>query len=50
VRLFGWDRSKVLIRPIAEARDQRRALTLPIVKINPASRLYETLGFRMTLD
>jgi ribosomal protein S18 acetylase RimI-like enzyme len=35
---------------IAEARHQGRALTLSVVKINPARRFYEALGFRITHD
>jgi GNAT superfamily N-acetyltransferase len=33
---------------IDEAAQQRKAVTLGVVKINPARRLYERLGFRVT--
>jgi len=33
---------------IGEATSARRAVTLGVVKINPAVRLYERLGFRIT--
>jgi len=42
--------TEVLGRVIAEARNQGKAITLSVVKINPARRLYETLGFRITHD
>jgi len=40
--------TKILLRLIAEARDQGKATTLSVVKINPALRLYEAHGFRIT--
>jgi GNAT superfamily N-acetyltransferase len=50
----AWQRrgigSQVVTRLIAEARHQGRALTLSVVKINPARRFYEALGFRITHD
>jgi GNAT superfamily N-acetyltransferase len=50
----AWQRrgigSEILTRLIAEARDQEKALTLSVVKINPARRFYETFGFRITHD
>ena len=33
---------------IDEAKPDRKAITLNVVKINPARRLYERLGFRVT--
>ena len=33
---------------IDEARPDRKAITLGVVKINPARLLYEPLGFRAT--
>ena len=42
--------SEVLGRLIAEAREQGKAITLSVVKINPALRLYEAHGFRVTHD
>jgi ribosomal protein S18 acetylase RimI-like enzyme len=33
---------------IEEARRAHKAITLGVVKINPARRLYERLGFRIT--
>jgi len=48
----AWQRrgigSEVLARLIAEARKQGKAITLSVVKINPARRLYEAHGFRIT--
>jgi ribosomal protein S18 acetylase RimI-like enzyme len=35
---------------IEEAVRDDRALTLGVVKTNPALRLYERLGFRVTLE
>jgi GNAT superfamily N-acetyltransferase len=35
---------------IDEAQRQSKAVTLGVVKINPARRLYERLGFRVTHD
>jgi hypothetical protein len=35
---------------IDEAQQQAKAVTLGVVKINPARRLYERLGFRVTHD
>jgi GNAT superfamily N-acetyltransferase len=50
----AWQRrgigSEILRRLIADARNQGKALTLSVVKINPARRFYETLGFRVTHD
>lgn len=40
--------TEVVHRLIAEAARSRRAVTLGVVKINPALRLYERLGFRVT--
>jgi ribosomal protein S18 acetylase RimI-like enzyme len=40
--------TEVMRRLIARAEDMRKAVTLEVVKINPAIRLYERLGFRVT--
>jgi GNAT superfamily N-acetyltransferase len=40
--------TEVMHRLIAEASRDHRAMTLGVVKINPAKRLYERLGFRTT--
>jgi ribosomal protein S18 acetylase RimI-like enzyme len=40
--------TEVINRLIAEANRARQALTLGVVKTNPALRLYERLGFRIT--
>ena len=40
----------VMHRLIGEATRARQAMTLGVVKINPAKRLYERLGFRVTHD
>lgn len=37
----------VLQHLIRQAQDQRRALTLHVIHINPAKRLYERLGFEV---
>ncbi len=42
--------TEVLTRLIAEARGQGKAITLSVVKINPARKLYENHGFRITHD
>jgi GNAT superfamily N-acetyltransferase len=42
--------TRVLQLLIDEARRQSKAVTLGVVKINPARRLYERLGFRITHD
>ncbi len=38
--------TEVVNRPIAEATRAQQAMTLGVVKTNPAKRLYERLGFR----
>jgi ribosomal protein S18 acetylase RimI-like enzyme len=38
----------VLRSLLVSAKDQARVLTLAVMKINPAIRLYERLGFRIT--
>lgn len=40
--------TQVMNRLIAEAADAGQAMCLDVVKINPAMRLYERLGFRIT--
>ena len=40
--------TEVMHRLIAEAARARQAVTLGVVKINPALRLYERMGFRIT--
>jgi len=40
--------TEVMRRLIAEASPTGRAVELAVVKINPALRLYERLGFRVT--
>ena len=40
--------TEVMHRLIAEAASARQAVTLGVVKINPALRLYERMGFRIT--
>lgn len=40
--------SEVMHRLIAEAAQLRQPVRLSVVKINPALRLYERLGFRVT--
>lgn len=40
--------TEVMIRLIDEATRARRAMTLGVVKTNPALRLYKRLGFRIT--
>jgi ribosomal protein S18 acetylase RimI-like enzyme len=40
--------TRVMHIVIEEARRQSKAVTLGVVKINPARRLYERLGFRTT--
>jgi ribosomal protein S18 acetylase RimI-like enzyme len=40
--------TEVMNRLIGEATHIRRAVTLAVAKINPAVRLYERLGFRIT--
>jgi ribosomal protein S18 acetylase RimI-like enzyme len=40
--------TEVMHRLIAEAARTRQAVTLGVVKINPALRLYERMGFRIT--
>jgi ribosomal protein S18 acetylase RimI-like enzyme len=38
-----------VLRPLpASAKHQSKVLTLAVMKINPAIRLYERLGFRIT--
>jgi ribosomal protein S18 acetylase RimI-like enzyme len=39
--------TEVMKRLIGEANSAHRAMTLGVVKINPAKRLYERLGFRI---
>jgi ribosomal protein S18 acetylase RimI-like enzyme len=40
--------TRVMQIVIEEAQQQSKAITLSVVKINPARRLYERLGFRTT--
>jgi ribosomal protein S18 acetylase RimI-like enzyme len=40
--------TEVMHRLIGEAARSRQAMTLGVVKTNPAKRLYERLGFRVT--
>jgi len=40
--------SRVIRAVIDEATRERKAVTLSVVKINPARRLYERLGFSVT--
>jgi len=40
--------TEVMQRLIAEARHANRPIALDVVKINPALRLYQRLGFRIT--
>ena len=40
--------TEVMNRMLIEARTEGRAITLGVVKSNPARRLYERLGFRIT--
>jgi GNAT superfamily N-acetyltransferase len=40
--------TEVMHRLIAEAAGTRQAVTLGVVKINPALRLYARMGFRIT--
>jgi ribosomal protein S18 acetylase RimI-like enzyme len=40
--------TEVMHRLIAEAARARQSVTLGVVKINPARRLYERMGFRIT--
>jgi ribosomal protein S18 acetylase RimI-like enzyme len=40
--------SRVIAMLIEEATHAAKAITLGVVKINPARRLYERLGFRVT--
>ncbi|WP_119459533.1 GNAT family N-acetyltransferase [Rhodospirillaceae bacterium SYSU D60014] len=40
----------VLTALMADARNRGRSVTLSVVKINPARRLYERLGFRQTQE
>ena len=40
--------TEVMNRMLIEARAEGRAITLGVVKSNPARRLYERLGFRIT--
>jgi ribosomal protein S18 acetylase RimI-like enzyme len=40
--------TRILRSLLASARDQSKVLTLAVMKINPAIRLYERLGFRTT--
>jgi GNAT superfamily N-acetyltransferase len=42
--------TEVMKRLIDEATRARQAITLGVVKTNPALRLYEQLGFRITHD
>jgi ribosomal protein S18 acetylase RimI-like enzyme len=42
--------TRVMQIVIDEAQRQSKAVTLGVVKINPARRLYERLGFRITHD
>jgi ribosomal protein S18 acetylase RimI-like enzyme len=42
--------TEVMKRLIAKAAQARRAVTLGVVKTNPAMRLYRRLGFRITHD
>jgi ribosomal protein S18 acetylase RimI-like enzyme len=40
--------TQILFALIAQCRDSSKALSLAVMKINPAIRLYERLGFRVT--
>ena len=40
--------TEVMHRLIGEATARKEAMTLGVVKINPAKRLYDRLGFRVT--
>jgi ribosomal protein S18 acetylase RimI-like enzyme len=40
--------TQVLTTLLEKARSQRKAVTLGVVKINPAVRLYQRHGFRIT--
>jgi GNAT superfamily N-acetyltransferase len=40
--------TRVMLALIEEAKLTKKAITLGVVKINPARRLYERLGFRIT--
>jgi len=40
--------TQVLRRLMADASDQSKAITLAVVKINPARHFYERHGFRIT--
>jgi ribosomal protein S18 acetylase RimI-like enzyme len=40
--------TEILRRLIARGRDSSKSVTLAVMKINPAVRLYERLGFRVT--
>jgi GNAT superfamily N-acetyltransferase len=42
--------TRVMQIVIGEAQQQSKAVTLGVVKINPARRLYERLGFHITHD
>jgi ribosomal protein S18 acetylase RimI-like enzyme len=42
--------TEVMRQLIGEAAHARRAMTLGVVKTNPALRLYQRLGFRITHD
>lgn len=42
--------SQILQTILARARSQSKAVTLAVVKINPALRFYERHGFRITHD
>jgi ribosomal protein S18 acetylase RimI-like enzyme len=42
--------TKVMHRLMSEATSRHQAITLGVVKTNPAKRLYERLGFRTTRE
>jgi GNAT superfamily N-acetyltransferase len=42
--------SRVIRAVIDEATRERKAVTLGVVKINPARRIYERLGFNVTYE
>jgi ribosomal protein S18 acetylase RimI-like enzyme len=39
--------TEVLRRAVAQAKEQKMSLYLSVLKVNPARRLYERLGFRV---
>jgi ribosomal protein S18 acetylase RimI-like enzyme len=39
--------TEIIRRAVAQAREQKISLYLSVLKVNPARRLYERLGFRV---